>query len=33
VFGLIRFYKAFKHARQFGFTLLNAYLAARVNSL
>jgi hypothetical protein len=33
VFRLIRFYKAFKHARQFGFTLLNAYLAARVNSL
>jgi hypothetical protein len=30
---MIRFYRAFKHARQFGFTLLNAYLAARVNSI
>jgi len=27
------FFKAFKRARQFGFTLFNAYLAARVNSL
>ena len=33
VFRLIRFFKAFKRARQFGFTLVNAYLAARVNSL
>ncbi len=33
VLTLIRSYQAFKHAREFGFTLLNAYLAARVNSL
>jgi hypothetical protein len=33
VFRLIRFFKAFKRARQFGFTLVNAYLAARVNSI
>jgi hypothetical protein len=29
---LIRFYKAFRRARQFGFTLFDAYLAARSNS-
>jgi len=32
VFRLVRFYKAFKRARQFGFTLFDAYLAARANS-
>jgi erythromycin esterase-like protein len=29
---LVRFIRAFKRARQFGFTLLDAYLAARANS-
>ena len=32
VFRLVRFYKAFKRARQFGFTLFDAFLAARANS-
>jgi hypothetical protein len=29
---LRRFIKAFRRARQYGFTLFNAYLAARANS-
>jgi len=29
---LVRFYKAFRRARQFGFTLFDAFLAARANS-
>jgi hypothetical protein len=32
VFKLFRFYRAFKRARQFGFSLFDAYLAARANS-
>ena len=32
VLRLVRFYKAFRRARQFGFTLFDAYLAARANS-
>ena len=32
VIRLVRFYKAFKRARQFGFALFDAYLAARANS-
>jgi hypothetical protein len=32
VFRLVRFYKAFKRARHFGFTLIDAYFAARANS-
>ena len=29
---LLRFYKAFRRARQFGFPVFDAYLAARANS-
>ena len=32
MFKLYRFYKAFKRARRFGFTLFDAFLAARANS-
>jgi len=32
VLRVVRFYKAFRRARQFGFTLFDAYLAARANS-
>jgi len=32
VFRLVRFYKAFRRARQFGFTMFDAFLAARANS-
>jgi hypothetical protein len=29
---MIRFYRAFRRARQLGFTLFDAYLAARANA-
>jgi hypothetical protein len=32
LFRLFRFYKAFRRARQFGFTVFDALLAARANS-
>jgi hypothetical protein len=30
-FRFVRFYKAFRRARSFGFTVFDAYLAARSN--
>jgi hypothetical protein len=32
MFRFVRFYKAFRRARQFGFGMFDAYLAARANS-